>query len=167
MGLNVVDLDASVEFYRDKLGFKVIRYQEFGDIASSAFITTGDGEPIVELMQVKLEREGVASVGFSHLGMFVDDVDRIYEESRKAGAKWQGEPARPGPGAPYMGFMLDLDGNRIEVMENVIFGKKENGDMGLRTQVRLMWRAHNYLIAVLIALASWVARGFFGGAQWP
>ncbi len=118
MGLNVADLDASVEFYRDKLGFKVIRYQEFGDIASSAFITTGDGEPIVELMQVKLEREGVASVGFSHLGMFVDDVDRIYEESTKAGAKWQGEPARPGPGAPYMGFMLDPDGNMIEVMEN-------------------------------------------------
>lgn len=118
MGLNVTDLDTSVEFYRDKLGFKVIRYQEFGDIASSAFITTGDGEPIIELMQVKREREGVASVGFSHLGMFVDDVDRLYEESRKAGAKWQGEPASPGPGAPYMGFMLDPDGNRVEVMEN-------------------------------------------------
>ena len=57
MGLNVRDLDTSVAFYRDKLGFKVIRYQEFGDIASSAFITTGDGEPIVELMQVKRERE--------------------------------------------------------------------------------------------------------------
>jgi len=118
MGLNVADLDTSVEFYRDKLGFRVIRYQEFGDIASSAFIATGDGEPIIELMQVKKEREGIPSVGFSHLGMFVDDVDRIYAESTKAGAKWAGEPAAPGPGAPYMGFMLDPDGNRVEVMEN-------------------------------------------------
>ena len=118
IALNVRDLDTSVEFYRDKLGFKVIRYQEFGDIASSAFIATGDGDPIIELMQMKLEQEGVASVGFSHLGMFVDDVDRIYEESNKAGAKWQGKPARPGPGAPYMGFMLDPDGNRVEIMEN-------------------------------------------------
>ncbi len=41
VGLNVTDLDTSVEFYRDKLGFRVIRYQEFGDIASSAFIATG------------------------------------------------------------------------------------------------------------------------------
>jgi lactoylglutathione lyase len=122
MGLNVTDLDTSVEFYRDKLGFKVIRYQEFGDIASSAFITTGDGEPIIELMQVKKEREGVPSVGLSHLGMFVDDVDRIYAKSNEAGAKWEGEPGRPGRGAPYMGFMLDPDGNRIEVMENPTAG---------------------------------------------
>lgn len=118
IALNVRDLDTSVEFYRDQLRFKVIRYQEFGDIASSAFITTGDGEPIIELMQMKREVEGVPSIGFSHLGIFVEDVDRYYDESIKAGATWQGPPAAPGRGAPVMGFMIDPDGNRVEVMAN-------------------------------------------------
>jgi catechol 2,3-dioxygenase-like lactoylglutathione lyase family enzyme len=94
LGLGVADLDASVEFYRDQLGFKVIRYQEFGDVASTAFIWTGDGEPIIELMQAKKDREGVPSLGLTHLGLFSDDVDR------------------------YAGFIIDPDGNRVEVMEN-------------------------------------------------
>ena len=118
IGLGVADLDASVEFYRDQLGFKVIRYQEFGDIASTAFIWTGDGEPIIELMQAKKDREGVPAVGLTHIGVFIDDVDRIYERTSKAGATWEGEPAPLGPGAPYAGFMRDPDGTRIEVMEN-------------------------------------------------
>jgi catechol 2,3-dioxygenase-like lactoylglutathione lyase family enzyme len=74
LGLGVADLDASVEFYRDQLGFKVIRYQEFGDVASTAFIWTGDGEPIIELMQAKKDREGVPSLGLTHLGLFSDDM---------------------------------------------------------------------------------------------
>ena len=118
LGLGVSDLDASVEFYRDQLGFKVIRYQEFGDIASTAFIWTGDGEPIIELLQAKKDREGVPSIGMTHIGMFSDDVDKLYARTTQAGVKWAGEPAPLGPGAPYAGFMLDPDGNRIEVMEN-------------------------------------------------
>lgn len=118
IGLGVADLDASVAFYRDQLGFKVIRYQEFGDIASTAFIWTGDGEPIIELMQAKKNREGIPEVGLTHIGVFIDDVDRIYERTSKAGAKWEAEPAPLGPGAPYAGFMRDPDGTRIEIMEN-------------------------------------------------
>ena len=118
IGLGVADLDESVEFYRDQLGFKVIRYQEFGDVASTAFIWTGDGEPIIELMQAKMTREGVPDVGLTHIGVFIDDVDRIYERTSKTGANWEGEPAHLGPGAPYAGFMRDPDGTRIEVMEN-------------------------------------------------
>jgi catechol 2,3-dioxygenase-like lactoylglutathione lyase family enzyme len=118
IGLGVADLDASVAFYRDQLGFKVIRYQEFGDIASTAFIWTGDGEPIIELMQAKKNREGIPEVGLTHIGVFIDDVDRIYERTSQAGANWDGEPAPLGPGAPYAGFMRDPDGTRIEIMEN-------------------------------------------------
>lgn len=118
IGLGVTDLDASVAFYRDQLGFKVIRYQEFGEIASTAFIQTGDGEPIIELMQAKMDREGIPSLGLTHIGIFIDDVDSIYARTSEAGATWEGKPAPLGPGAPYAGFIRDPDGTRIEVMEN-------------------------------------------------
>jgi predicted lactoylglutathione lyase len=50
--------------------------------------------------------------------LFVENVDDLYEKTITAGAAWHSEPRRPGPGAPYMGFIKDPDGNRVEIMAN-------------------------------------------------
>ncbi len=117
IGLVVSDLEKSVDFYTNMLGFRVIRYQNLYPY-NAAFIWTGDGEPIVELMQPMPNAKGAASIGFGHLGLFVENVDDLYEKTIAAGHTWRGEPRRPGPGAPYMGFIKDPDGNNVEIMEN-------------------------------------------------
>ena len=117
MSLVVSDLEKSVDFYTNMLGFKVIRYQNLYPY-NAAFIWTGDGEPIIELMQAIPDAKGAAPVGFGHLGLFVENVDELYDKTIAAGATWRSEPRRPGPGAPYMGFIKDPDGNAVEIMAN-------------------------------------------------
>ena len=117
IGIMVKDLEESVDFYVNKMGFKHIRTQDMGFVRI-AFISTGDGEPLIELEELTREIPGMKSEGFSHIGLFVDDVDAFYEKSIAEGVAWQGKPGRPGPGAPYMGFAIDPDGYRLEVMEN-------------------------------------------------
>ena len=113
----VDDLEKSIEFYRDVLGFKHIRTQDMG-FQRIAFISTGDGEPQIELKEVTAPFRGMPTEGFSHVGIFVQDVDAIYEKSIEYGAEWRMKPTVLGPGAPYFGSMRDPDGYEIEVMEN-------------------------------------------------
>lgn len=117
VAVRVKDIEKSIEFYESKLGFKHIRTQDMGFL-KIAFISSGDGEPMIELTQFTAQIEGMETEGFSHIGMFVDDVDAVYAASIANGAEWEGKPGRPGPGAPYMGFMIDPDGYRLEIMEN-------------------------------------------------
>ena len=113
----VDDLEKSIEFYRDVLGFKHIRTQDMG-FQKIAFISTGDGEPQIELKEVTAPFRGMPTEGFSHVGIFVQNVDAIYEKSIEYGAEWRMKPTVLGPGAPYFGSMRDPDGYEIEVMEN-------------------------------------------------
>jgi lactoylglutathione lyase len=118
VSLMVKDLDKSVEFYRDQLGFRVVRFQEMGGFQRVAFMSSGDGEPLIELKQMLKDIKGMPTEGFSHLGVFVEDVNAVYEKTTEAGVLWARKPRVPGPGAPYMGYIVDPDGYEIEVMQN-------------------------------------------------
>jgi len=113
----VEDLEKSIAFYRDVLGFKHIRTQDMG-FQRLGFISTGDGEPQIELKEVSAPFRGMPTEGFSHVGVFVHDVDAVYEKSIEYGAEWRMKPTVLGPGAPYFGSMRDPDGYEIEVMQN-------------------------------------------------
>lgn len=117
VSLIVKDLEKSADFYQQVLGFKVMRFQDMG-VQRVAFISTGDGEPLIELTQITKPLPNLPQEGFSHLGLFVENVDDFYDRTRNAGATWSMPPGRPGPGAPYMGFVEDPDGYRIEVLGN-------------------------------------------------
>jgi len=117
VSLRVSDLEQSINFYRDFLGFRLIRTQELG-FFRAAFISTGDAEPIIELMQHRKHEPEKIGLDSGHIGIFVDDVDAVFAKLSEAGQKIAIKPVRPGVGAPYFGFALDPDGYRIEVMEN-------------------------------------------------
>jgi lactoylglutathione lyase len=119
VSLAVEDLDRSIDFYVNKLGFKLLRTQDVR-FQKMAFIATGDGEPIIELVQIIKPLPGMKTEGFLHLGLFADDVDTIYKESREKGVEWSASPRRYGPGAPYLGFATDPDGYEIEILENPV-----------------------------------------------
>lgn len=117
VAIMVRDLEKSIDFYVNQLGFRHLRTQDMGFL-KIAFISSGDGETMIELEQLMTDIEGMEAEGYSHIGMFVDDVDAVYAASTANGVEWERKPGRPGPGAPYMGFMIDPDGYRLEIMEN-------------------------------------------------
>ena len=119
VGLIVDDLQTSIDYYQKHFGFKLIRTQHTeGSSWHLAFLTTGSGEPILELEQYIRDSDGPPT-GISHIGMFVSDVSELYEASRADGAVWEGELiGGKSPTFPRMGFMIDPDGYRVEVMEN-------------------------------------------------
>jgi lactoylglutathione lyase len=117
VSLRVSDLDKSIEFYETFLGFRVIRTQDIG-YSKAAFISTGGAEPIIELVQNRKYEPERIGPNSGHIGIFVADVDAIFEKMRAGGVNIAQKPFLPGPGAPYLGFVTDPDGYRIEVMEN-------------------------------------------------
>jgi catechol 2,3-dioxygenase-like lactoylglutathione lyase family enzyme len=119
VGLIVEDLQTSIDYYQKHFGFKLIRTQHSeGSSWHLAFLTTGAGEPILELEQYIKESDDPPT-GISHIGMFVSDVSEFRESSIAEGAEWEGELlGGKTPTFPHMGFMIDPDGYRVEVMEN-------------------------------------------------
>ena len=121
IGLNVTDLDRSLAFYRDVLGFGVIaegkeeerRYAFLGSLA-------GDGRPVLTLWQQAREPYDKARAGLHHLSFEVESVDRVreYETAlRDYGVDFahKGVVAHREGSASGGIFFHDPDGTRLEI----------------------------------------------------
>ncbi|MEU6671765.1 VOC family protein [Streptomyces sp. NPDC046727] len=118
-GLNVTDLDRSLAFYRDVLGFALLaegkedgrRYAFLGD--------SGDG-PVLTLWQQAQGAYDHGRAGLHHLAFTADSADRLreYEAAlRAAGAEFahEGVVAHREGGASGGIFFHDPDGTRLEI----------------------------------------------------
>ena len=91
VGVRVDDIDESIDFYVNKLGFKLSRTQDMGFL-KLAFLWTGDGETQLELEEWRVEGQSLPPVGgLTHLGFFVDDVDAVYNKLAAEGVEWERE----------------------------------------------------------------------------
>ncbi|MBT7880744.1 MAG: VOC family protein [Gammaproteobacteria bacterium] len=115
IGIIVTDLDRSIEFYKNQFGFDLLsRQRSKGSSWELAFLATGSGEPVLELQQYVGRGDGKAPTGFSHLGVFVCDVNSFYATPPVPGGAWQGDMFDTQ--IAQMRFMTDPDGYRVEVM---------------------------------------------------
>jgi catechol 2,3-dioxygenase-like lactoylglutathione lyase family enzyme len=128
--LGVKDVAASRAFY-ERLGWKVAL-----DIEETVFFQAG-GLVVTLWSRTKLaEDSGVSDPGgwggitLAHNVRSRDEVDRIIEELRAAGAWIAREPAETFYGG-YAGVFLDPDGHPWEIAFNPGFGLKANGDLVL------------------------------------
>ena len=132
----VSDVECSVAFYRDLLGFKLLslaeRPQEFAEIATGipgahlrvAYLEAPGGHRL-ELIQylrppgVKLDMR-TNNVGSAHLALNVDDLRRVYREFKAKGVRFKGEPIEV-PAGPNKGnlmvYMLDPDDFTLELIQ--------------------------------------------------
>jgi lactoylglutathione lyase len=141
IGLIVTDLDRSIEFYKNQFGFDLLsRQRPEGSSWELAFLATGDGEPVLELQQYIKQENGKAPTGFSHLGVFVCDVNSFYGALPAPGGTWQGDAFDTK--IAHMRFMTDPDGYRVEVM-GYLKGKgadlESAGDSAEHCQERLFF----------------------------
>lgn len=136
-GFQVADLDRSLSFYRDLLGFEEI----WRRVVTEEYIGTLVGYPGLELHQALLripgsehclelldyrnvERAAVdtrtANPGTAHICLIVQDLASLYERLREAGVTFVSPPVSPtiGPNrGRLVAYMCDWDGIRVELLQ--------------------------------------------------
>jgi lactoylglutathione lyase len=118
--LRVKDLDASLDFYTNKLGMKLLRKTDFPSGAFTlAFVGYGDEEShaVVELTHNWGEQDYELGDAFGHLAIAVPDIYKTCDELAAQGVKI---PRPAGPmkhGGRKIAFIEDPDGYKIELVE--------------------------------------------------
>jgi lactoylglutathione lyase len=117
--LPVRDLERCVAFYRDTLGFTVKHQDE-----TSAFFGLGPTEGIIlglirignvaELISVEQVRPEAESIHRTYYAVFVEDVDREYEELRAKGVHFV-KPPTTFPWKQRIAYFEDPEGNLWEI----------------------------------------------------
>jgi len=143
--INIVvsDLERSVKFYTEVLGFEKINSLHLegdwidsvvglkGVVADLVIIAAPEGEPRIELFNFKspigesIPSNSLANtIGLRHTALRVDDIQASYKKLKDAGVKILSEPATVPPNlAPQsnvrktMYYFLDPDGVLIEIAE--------------------------------------------------
>ena len=119
--IRVRDLDASLQFYTDLLGMKLLRKREYPTGKFTlAFVGYGDesNSTVIELTHNwgQAEPYNLGSA-FGHLAVGVPDVYKTCERLAAAGVKIP-RPAGPmAHGGSVIAFIEDPDGYRIELVQ--------------------------------------------------
>ena len=133
-GIQVADLERSVAFYRDILGFElvfrwnpradyirtIVGYPD-ADIHAAILLMPGS-DYFLEILEYRnVEKTPVdtrtANPGTAHLAFFTDDCDALYEELVAKGVRSVNPPVTPTLGPNTGGravYMIDPDGIRVE-----------------------------------------------------
>lgn len=136
-GLQVADLERSLAFYRDILGFELVfawnpKAPYIGELVGypdvdlhSAILRPPNSEVFLELLEYRnVERSPVdtrtANPGTAHTAYFVDDLDSLYAKLVEKGVAVVSQPVTPtiGPNAGGRAvYVIDPDGIRVELIE--------------------------------------------------
>jgi catechol 2,3-dioxygenase-like lactoylglutathione lyase family enzyme len=134
-GIVVSDLDASLKFYRDLLGFKATKtLQEKGPylnnilVLKEAAVTTvkmaaDDGNQIELLFfgpdTKPAPNKKLDEVGLTHLAFTVSDLDSLYSRLVAEGVVFNSAPQLSPDGYAKVAFCQDPDGVFLELVEVV------------------------------------------------
>ncbi len=134
VALSVRDMEESLAFYRDLLGFKVVwDMDRRKDISKVVGLETAEARVAMlegpggrlELFQY-YDPEGVSlaermrqcDVGITHFALEVERLDEMYEHLRGKGVKFYGEPVIL-RGVVKVVYMKDPNGITIELIERI------------------------------------------------
>jgi lactoylglutathione lyase len=135
-GIQVADLERSIAFYRDILGFELIfrwnpQAEYIGVIVGypdvdlhAAILRPPNSEVFLEILEYRnVDKTPVdtrtANPGTCHIAFFVDDCDALYEELKALGVDSVSAPVTPTIGPNTGGravYMIDPDGIRVELI---------------------------------------------------
>ena len=137
-GIQVADLERSIGFYRDILGFELV----FQWNPQAEYIRTITGYPdadihaailrmpnsdvFLEILEYRNVAKapvdtGTANPGTAHLAFFTDDCDALYAELTAKGVRSVNPPVTPTIGPNTGGravYMIDPDGIRVEFIQS-------------------------------------------------
>lgn len=117
--LRVGNLDASIAFYTDVLGMKLLRKKDYpqGEF-TLAFVGYGDESEnaVIELTHNWGTDSYELGSGYGHIALEVDDVYKATEAIRVRGGKILREAGPMNAGSTIIAFVTDPDGYQIELI---------------------------------------------------
>jgi len=117
--LRVANLDASLTFYREVLGMRLLRRQDYPEGRFTlAFVGYGDeaSNTVLELTHNWDQSDYQLGDAYGHIAIAVDDVYAACEKIRRNGGKIVREAGPMKHGATILGFAEDPDGYKIELL---------------------------------------------------
>lgn len=132
-GIVVFDLDRSMHFYMEKLGFKVLkRMNESGSFIDQILglenieVTTVKmvikNNQMIELLDFTMNKKvmkekNINDIGPTHLAFTVDDVDKMYSDFIDDGIEFISNPKISPDGYAKVAFCKAPEGTFIELVE--------------------------------------------------
>ena len=132
-GIVVIDLETSLYFYRDLLGFQIVKQmEEIGDYIdnilalSNIKVTTvkmiSPSGQMIELLKyhshaTEQRRRDINEVGISHIAFTVDDLDIAYEKLKGKGIQFNSSPQLSPDGYAKVTLCRAPEGTLIELVE--------------------------------------------------
>jgi lactoylglutathione lyase len=117
--LRVRDLDASIRFYTDVLGMKLLRRQDYpaGEF-TLAFVGYGDeaDHTVLELTYNWGDHTYDIGTGYGHIAIEVPDVYAAVDAIKEKGGKVLREAGPMNAGSTIIAFVADPDGYPIELI---------------------------------------------------
>jgi lactoylglutathione lyase len=118
--LRVGNLEASIRFYCDVLGMKLLRQQDFPDGKFTlAFVGYGDEShhSVIELTHNWDTSEYTIGDGYGHIAIGVDDIYATCEAIAAKGGKVVRQPGAMKHGTTVIAFVEDPTGYKIELIQ--------------------------------------------------
>lgn len=132
-GIVVVDLEASLHFYRDLLGFRVAKQmEESGDYIDNISslrnikVTTvkmaSPSGQMIELLKyhshpAEQKIHKICEIGISHIAFTVDDLNFEYKRLKDKGIQFNSPPQSSPDGYAKVTFCRAPEGTLIELVE--------------------------------------------------
>lgn len=115
--IRVKDLDASLAFYQEALGFKEVRRNDFPDYKFTLVYLALEDDPSYELeLTYNYDHEAYdLGDGYGHIAVGVDNLEESHQKHKTAGYPVTDLSGLPGRPKMYY-FIQDLDGYKIEVI---------------------------------------------------
>jgi lactoylglutathione lyase len=120
--VSVSNLDRALKFYRDLLGFKVLRQESPEEGVTAHFLDVGNDHTLRLLSFDSATKPGNwipddLQTGLRHLGFKVRDVDATTARFKQAGVHFTLDPL-DATGGVRIAFFEDPDGTLLEIVQN-------------------------------------------------
>ncbi|MEH2401133.1 lactoylglutathione lyase [Nostoc sp.] len=118
--LRVGNLEASLKFYCEVLGMKLLRRKDYpGGEFTLAFVGYGDesDNTVIELTYNWGVEKYELGNAYGHIALGVDDIYAMCEEIRNQSGKVVREPGPMKHGSTVIAFVEDPDGYKIELIQ--------------------------------------------------
>lgn len=132
-GIVVIDLEVSLHFYRDLLGFRIAKQmEEAGDYidnisslrnvkVATVKMTSASGQ-MIELLKyhshpAEQKMRAICEIGISHIALTVDDLDFEYKRLKDKGIQFNSPPQLSPDGYAKVTFCRAPEGTLVELVE--------------------------------------------------
>ncbi|MCX5816582.1 MAG: VOC family protein [Proteobacteria bacterium] len=132
-GIVVIDLETSLHFYRDLLGFQIVKQmEESGDYIDNILLLhnvkvttvkmTSPSGQMIELLKYhshpeEQKKREICEIGISHIAFTVDDLNFVYEKLKDKGIQFNSPPQLSPDGYAKVTFCRAPEGTLVELVE--------------------------------------------------